>query len=60
MIQPEQLSELSLERKNTLLKRSMEDISDIYEQTRGLVQGVQTQGDQAILKHYKKHKADMT
>lgn len=60
MIQPEQLSELSLERKKALLKRSMEDISDIYEQTRSLVQGVQTQGDQAILKHYKKYKADIT
>lgn len=58
-IKPEKLTDLSPERKETLLKRSMEDISDIYEETRDIVRGVQKGGDQVILKHYRKHKSDI-
>ena len=59
-IKPERLSDLSQERKKALLKRSMEDISGIYEETRNLVQAVEKDGDQTILKHYRKYKADIT
>jgi histidinol dehydrogenase len=38
----------------------MEDISDIYEETRAIVRAVQKDGDQVALKHYTKNKADIT
>ncbi|MBA4392176.1 MAG: histidinol dehydrogenase [Desulfobacca sp.] len=37
----------------------MEDISDIYEETRAIVHDVQKGQDQVILKHYKKYKSDI-
>ncbi len=58
-IKPERLTDLSPERKETLLKRSMEDISDIYEETRAIVNDVKKGGDQVILKHYQKYKSDI-
>jgi histidinol dehydrogenase len=58
-IKPERLGDLSPERKEALLKRSMEDISDIYEETRAIVRDVQKGQDQVILKHYKKYKSDI-
>ena len=58
-IKPERLTDLSPERKETLLKRSMEDISDIYEETRAIVYDVKKGGDQVILKHYQKYKSDI-
>jgi len=58
-IKPEKLKDLSSKRKDTLLKRSMEDISDIYEETRAIVHDVQKGGDRVILSHYRKHKSDI-
>jgi len=58
-IKPERLKELSLERKESLLRRSMDDISDIFEETRATVHDVQKGGDQVILKHYQKYKSDI-
>jgi len=58
-IKPERLADLSPERKEALLKRSMEDISDVYEETRAIVHEVQKGGDQVILKHYQKYKSDI-
>jgi histidinol dehydrogenase len=58
-IKPEKLKDLSPGRKDSLLKRSMEDISDIYEDTRAIVRDVQKGQDQVILRHYKKYKADI-
>lgn len=58
-IKPEKLAELAPDRKEALLMRSMEDISDIYEETRAHVQDVQRGGDQIILKHYQKYKPDI-
>ncbi|MFH0788266.1 MAG: histidinol dehydrogenase [Pseudomonadota bacterium] len=58
-IRPERLRDLSPERKEALLKRSMEDISDIYEETRAIVRGVQKGKDGVILKHYQKYKSDI-
>ena len=59
-IKPEKLADLTLERREALLRRSMEDISDIYEETRAIVQTVQKEGDQVALKHYTKYKSDIT
>lgn len=58
-IKPEKLKDLSQGRKETLLKRSMEDISDIYEETRAIVQDIKEHGDRVILEHYRKYKADI-
>lgn len=58
-IRPERLRDLSPLRKEALLKRSMEDISDIYEETRAIVRGVQKGKDGVILKHYQKYKSDI-
>jgi histidinol dehydrogenase len=59
-IKPEKLSDLSPERRGALITRSMEDISDIYEETRAIVQAVRKGGDQVALKHYTKYKTDIT
>lgn len=59
-IKPEKLADLSPERRGALITRSMEDISDIYEETRAIVRAVQKDGDQVALKHYTKNKADIT
>lgn len=58
-IKPEKLKDLSPERKASLLKRSMEDISDIYEETRAIVRDMEKGRDQVTLNHYKKYKADI-
>jgi histidinol dehydrogenase len=58
-IKPEKLIDLTPERKNSLLMRSMEDISDIFEETRAIVQEVQKGGDQYILTHYRKYKSNI-
>jgi histidinol dehydrogenase len=59
-IQPERLPDLDPRRRAALITRSMEDISNIYEETRAIVQAVQKDGDAVTLKHYKKNKADIT
>ena len=38
----------------------MEDISSIYEDTRKIVQDIRENGDDVSLKHYKKHKEDIS
>lgn len=58
-IRPERLRDVSPLRKEALLKRSMEDISDIYEETRAIVRGVQKGKDLVILKHYQKYKSNI-
>lgn len=59
-IQPERLQDLDPRRRAALISRSMEDISNIYEETRAIVQAVQKGGDAVTLKHYQKNKADIT
>lgn len=58
-IKPERLKDLAEERKEALLKRSMEDISDIYEETRSIVHDIQKSGERIILEHYRKYKSDI-
>jgi histidinol dehydrogenase len=58
-IKPEKLKDLSKGRREALIKRSMEDISDIYEETRTVVQAIQKSGNRIILEHYRKYKSDI-
>lgn len=59
-IKPEYLNGLSDERLQTILKRSMEDISAIYLQVRDIVMDVHARGDIVTLEHYRKYKEDIT
>ena len=59
-IKPERLSDLAPERRAALITRSMEDISEIYEETRAIVQAMNKEGDRVTLKHYQKYKGDIT
>jgi len=42
------------------MERSMEDISSIFEETRLIVNDIRANGDAVTLKHYRKHKEDIT
>ncbi|MBF0507955.1 MAG: histidinol dehydrogenase [Deltaproteobacteria bacterium] len=59
-IKPERMSELPPERRQKLMTRSMSDISAIYDQVVGIVRDIEKNGDAVILKHYSKHKSDIT
>ena len=58
LINPEYIDDLSPEKRKSVMERSMEDISSIYEETRGIVEDIRKNGDAVTLKHYKKHKED--
>ncbi len=53
------LNNISEDRKKAILKRSMEDISSIYQEVREIVLDIQKHGDAVALKHYKKLKQDI-
>jgi len=57
---PERIDDLSPERRKAVMERSMEDISSILEDVRGIVMDVKHRGDAVALTHYRKHKADIT
>ncbi len=59
-IKPERLSTLSPERRTSLMKRSMEDISSIFASTLEIVKAIQKEGDKISVEHYKKLKPDIT
>ena len=59
-LRPEKIDDLTPERTRSIMERSMEDISSIYEETRLIVNDVRANGDAVALKHYRKHKADIT
>ncbi len=58
-LKPEKIDSLSKERKKSIMERSMEDISSIFEDTRKIVEDIKQNGDSVALKHYKKHKEDI-
>ena len=60
MIRPERIEDLSPRRLKGVMERSMEDISSVYEDTRRIVEDIRENGDAVSLKHYKKHKEDIT
>ena len=59
-ITPEKIDDLSPERRKSVMERSMDDISSIFEDVRGIVDDVKSRGNAVTLEHYKKHKSDIT
>ena len=59
IIKPEYIESLTEKRKEAILRRSMQDISDIYLQVRDIVLDVQKRGDIVSIEHYRKFKEDI-
>ncbi|MBW1705245.1 MAG: histidinol dehydrogenase [Deltaproteobacteria bacterium] len=59
-MKPERIDDLSPEKKKSVMQRSMEDISSIYEDMRKIVGDVKTRGNAVALEHYRKHKDDIS
>jgi len=60
IIKVERLSELTPQRREAIMSRSMEDIGDIYESVRDICKDIRRRGDLVTLEHYKKLKEDIT
>ena len=56
----EKIDTLTPERKKGVMERSMEDISVVFEDVRGIVDDIKKNGDAVTLAHYQKHKEDIT
>ena len=56
---PARIDELSPEKRQSIMERSMEDISSIFEDVRAIVEDVKARGNTVALTHYQKHKADI-
>lgn len=59
-VKPEQLKTLPEERKRALLQRSMEDISEIIDQVRVIVQDVRQNGDPCLIENHKSFKKNLS
>ncbi|MGQ9655071.1 MAG: histidinol dehydrogenase [Thermodesulfobacteriota bacterium] len=57
---PHRLRDLSQERRAAILKRSMEDVTGIYPEVRAILEDVRLRGDEVAIRHYRKHKEDIT
>ena len=60
IIQVERLSQLSPGRTQSILTRSMEDVSDVYADMRDICLDIQQRGDAVSVEHYTKYKDDIT
>lgn len=60
LLKPERIDDLRPEQYRTIMKRSAEDISSIYEDVRKILMDVRDNGDQVALDHYKKFKPNLT
>ena len=60
MLKPEKLSDLSPERRQAIMKRSMEDVSAIFAEMRAICVDVSKRGDAVTLERYTKYKADIS
>lgn len=60
ILEPKKITSLSDDELQAILKRSMEDISSIYEYVRTLVEDVRQKGDQALLDANREFKQDIT
>jgi len=60
ILKVERISELADDRRASIVKRSMEDISSIYNDMRDIVVDIRDRGDAVTLEHYKKYKEDIT
>ena len=59
-IEPQRIDDLRPDTLRTVMERSMEDISFIYEDVRKIVEDVKKRGDAIALEHYRKHKDTIT
>lgn len=60
IIKVERLSELSDERMDAIMTRSMEELGDIYEEMRAICEDIRARGDAVTLEHYAKYKEGIT
>jgi histidinol dehydrogenase len=60
VVEPKRIVDLNQEELKEIIKRSMEDISSVYEETRKIVENVRENGDVISLRHYKKHKGNIS
>ncbi len=60
IITVEKLSELSDERHEAIMQRSMEELGDIYEDMRAICEDIRERGDIVTLDHYTKYKSDIS
>ena len=58
-ITPEKIGDLNPERRKSVMERSMDDISSIFEDVRAIVEDIKKRGNAVALEHYKKHKSDI-
>ncbi len=58
-INTEKIDDLTPEKRKGIMERSMEDISVVFEDVRGIVNDIKARGDAVTLTHYRKHKADI-
>jgi histidinol dehydrogenase len=59
-LSPETISGLTPERRNSILHRSMEDVSDVYEHVRDILNNIRQQGDGPSLDWHRELKPDLT
>lgn len=59
-ITPEKIDDLNPDRRKSVMERSMDDISSIFEDVRVIVDDIKNSGNAVVLEHYKKHKSDIT
>jgi histidinol dehydrogenase len=59
-IEPLRIDDLRPDTLRSVMERSMEDISSIYEDVRKIVEDVKKRGDAVALEHYRKHKDTIT
>ena len=60
ILKTERIADLSPKRRQAIMKRSMEDISAIYENIRAIVMDIKARGDAVSIEHYAKLKPDIT
>jgi histidinol dehydrogenase len=57
---PEKIKGLSIERRSAIIRRSVDDLSDIYQEVRTILEDVRINGDEVAIAHYRKHKESIT
>jgi len=60
VITPEKLADLSPQRRQAILKRSMEDVSAIFAEMRDICVDISKRGDAVTTEHYTKYKTDIS
>ena len=58
-LRPEKLRDLDAERMKSIMRRSMEDVSAIYESTKAILEDIRQRGDAVNVEHYTKLKGDL-